>query len=465
MIIGTILASLTFGAAYAFADNFAGDSDVLTADVQNNPITVNLAPGGTANPGVGVEIKAVGTNHVTFPVSVGVTTSNTSGTTVGSAADSSLSITAFDDVGEAKSTVHVTAPAAADLTCGVTNSFAGKVTFTSSAANLNPNSTSVNITVNVQGPDCFPADTTAPGVTFSTSPADGNNGWFVTSPVTLTVHASDVDDNVSSIDCTVDGNVVSLTNTSGIGSSATATGDVVFSVDGDHDVSCTATDSDGNTTDPAASTEVKLDATDPTVAITTPPDGASYVLNEVVNAEYNCSDPTPGSGLLSCVGDEADGNPIDTSTVGPHSFTVNAEDNAGNTSSATNTYTVRYAICLLYDDAKLHKAGSTVPIRFFLCDANGDDVSSSGITVQATSLHRQDGQNASTPEDSGHANSPDNNFRFDDTLGPSGGYIFNLSTKSPSPALGSTTSLGTGTWVLDFKVDGVSGYSVHFVVR
>jgi hypothetical protein len=406
-------------------------------------------------------------NHVTFPVSVGVTTSNTIGTTVGSAADSSLSVTAFDDVGEAKTTVHVTAPAAAGLTCGVTNSFAGKVTFTSAAANLNPNSTSVNVNVNVQGPVCEPADTTAPSITYSTGPAsvDGNNGWFVTSPVTLTVHASDVDDDVSSIDCAADGNAVSLTNTSGIGSSGTATGDIVFSIDGGHAVSCTATDSNGNTTDPAVTTEMKLDATDPTITTTAPPDGASYVLNQVVNADYSCSDPTPGSGLLSCVGEVAEGSAIDTSTVGSHSLTVNAEDNAGNTNSATSNYTVKYATCQLYDDTKAHRAGSTAPIKFYLCDADGNDVSSSGIVVEATSLQNQDSQAAGTLEDSGHANSPDNNFRYDATLGPSGGYIFNLSTKSPSPARGPSTSLGTGTWVLYFSVGGVSGYSVHFDVR
>jgi len=90
-------------------------------------------------------------------------------------------------------------------------------------------------------------------------------------------------------------------------------------------------------------------------------------------------------------------------------------------------------------------------------------VSSSDIVVHATSLAQQGSQGVL--EDSGHANGPDNNFRFDDTLGPSGGYIFNLSTKAPSPALGPTTSLGAGMWVLDFSVNGVSGYSVQFAVR
>jgi len=66
--------------------------------------------------------------------------------------------------------------------------------------------------------------------------------------------------------------------------------------------------------------------------------------------------------------------------------------------------------------------------------------------------------------DSGNAN-PDNNFRYDGTLGPSGGYIFNLSTKSPSPALGQTTSLSMGTWNLNLTIAGVGGYLITFDVR
>ncbi len=43
------------------------------------------------------------------------------------------------------------------------------------------------------------------------------------------------------------------------------------------------------------------------------------------------------------------------------------------------------------------------------------------------------------PEDTGNAN-PDSDFRFDATLGTSGGYIFNLSTKG----------LGGGTYGFTF---------------
>jgi hypothetical protein len=57
--------------------------------------------------------------------------------------------------------------------------------------------------------------------------------------------------------------------------------------------------------------------------------------------------------------------------------------------------------------------------------------------------------------DSGNAN-PDNNFRFDPTLGSTGGYIFNLSTKG----------LTTGTYDLNFTVTGDSSvYAAPFQVK
>ena len=139
-------------------------------------------------------------------------------------------------------------------------------------------------------------------------------------------------------------------------------------------------------------------------------------------------------------------------------------DHFSSTSSAF-TLTVKYNLCLLYDPLKSHKAGSTAPLKLYLCDANGVDVSSSGIIVNATSLVRKDNSASGILEDSGYANSPDNNFRYDSTLGPSGGYIFNLSTKSPSPALGQTKALATGTWVLNLTVDGAGGYSINFDVK
>src|SRR5262245_22656334 len=54
------------------------------------------------------------------------------------------------------------------------------------------------------------------------------------------------------------------------------------------------------------------DVTAPTITLTTPPEGAVYTRNQVVNANYSCADEAGGSGLASCVGDVANGAAINT---------------------------------------------------------------------------------------------------------------------------------------------------------
>lgn len=117
-----------------------------------------------------------------------------------------------------------------------------------------------------------------------------------------------------------------------------------------------------------------LDATAPTITITTPANGAQYILGSTVHADYSCDDPG-GSGVATCAGPVADGAPIDTASVGAKSFTVNATDNAGNPSSSTHTYTVVYDFEGFFSPVdnlpvlNSVKAGSSVPVRFSL---NGD---------------------------------------------------------------------------------------------
>jgi hypothetical protein len=58
-------------------------------------------------------------------------------------------------------------------------------------------------------------------------------------------------------------------------------------------------------------------------------------------------------------------------------------------------------------------------------------------------------------EDSGNSN-PNNDFRFDPTLGSGGGYIFNLKT----------TGLATGSYTLNFTVGTDSTlYTAPFQVK
>jgi hypothetical protein len=83
----------------------------------------------------------------------------------------------------------------------------------------------------------------------------------------------------------------------------------------------------------------KIDRKAPTSAITTPLDGGSYAQGQNVNASFACSDGS-GSGVASCSGTVANGSPIDTSTTGSHTFTVQAADNVGNPATKTVSYTV-----------------------------------------------------------------------------------------------------------------------------
>nr|MBA2454312.1 PxKF domain-containing protein [Chloroflexia bacterium] len=118
--------------------------------------------------------------------------------------------------------------------------------------------------------------------------------------------------------------------------------------------------------------------------------------------------------------------------------------------------TVLYEVCPLFDQSRAYRIKSTVPVRFQLCDAQGQNLSSASIVVTATDLVKVDGTAASTVvENTGNSN-PDDAFRYDPTLGGTGGYIYNLSTKGLSP----------GTWELRFTVSGdPTTYSVAFDLR
>jgi len=129
------------------------------------------------------------------------------------------------------------------------------------------------------------------------------------------------------------------------------------------------------------------DTTGPDITITTPPDNATYLVNEEVLADYACTDP---SGVETCAGPVADGAAINTGSVESKSFTVNAEDTLGNPSTLTHNYTVRR-----YDFAGFSspvdnptvlntaKAGQAIPLKWRLTD-NGSPVTDlAGVTVTA----------------------------------------------------------------------------------
>jgi len=108
----------------------------------------------------------------------------------------------------------------------------------------------------------------------------------------------------------------------------------------------------------------------------------------------------------------------------------------------------------LFDQTRSVHSGATFPIKLQLCDANENDLSTPAIVVHATSVIAVSGYSG-TPDTPGNAN-PDNDFRFDPTLGSTGGYIFKLSTGG----------LSSGTYSLPFIAgsDTIT-HSVNFGVN
>jgi hypothetical protein len=104
--------------------------------------------------------------------------------------------------------------------------------------------------------------------------------------------------------------------------------------DGTYTFSVLQRDASGNESD-ASSDDYALDTTAPSVTLTTPADGGSYVQGSSVVADYSCSPDA-----TSCVGTVADGAPIDTSTLGSETFTVSVSDAAGNSGEVDATYNV-----------------------------------------------------------------------------------------------------------------------------
>lgn len=227
------------------------------------------------------------------------------------------------------------------------------------------------------------SDTTAPDVSFSTDPAPPSAGWH-NGAVTVRIDAAD-DVAVRGIEHRVhraDGTVTDWTPV--IGDAA----EVVVDEEGVTHVEARALDVNGNLGASSFHT-VRADLTAPTISIDSPVAEVTYTLGGAVDAGYTCDDEPGGSGLATCGGDVADGDPIDTSTVGANSFTVTAADNAGNEATAIVEYRVVYdfggfGAPLAGDEPHTVRAPATLPVKFTLTDADGQPVPTAHATVSMT---------------------------------------------------------------------------------
>jgi hypothetical protein len=98
-----------------------------------------------------------------------------------------------------------------------------------------------------------------------------------------------------------------------------------------------------------------IDNTPPAILLLTPANGAVYTPNQVVNAAFGCSDAN--TEVSACTGTVATGAAVST-TLGHHSFTVQATDSQGNKALRSVSYRV-------IDPARVHQvydAGETIPL-------------------------------------------------------------------------------------------------------
>ena len=157
-------------------------------------------------------------------------------------------------------------------------------------------------------------DTTPPTITGRMSPLPNVNGWHNTE-VAVTFNCSD--------------------SASGV---AACIGDEVLVNNGANQrVGGTSTDTAGNSaffTMPG----INIDRAPPVITINSPRNGAEFSILKRVAAGWNVADALSGVG--SATASTKQGEPIDTSTLGTHTFAVTATDLAGNRTTTTHTYTV-----------------------------------------------------------------------------------------------------------------------------
>jgi hypothetical protein len=138
----------------------------------------------------------------------------------------------------------------------------------------------------------------------------------------------------ASYTCTPAANTM-LTNCQGLVASGTP---IDTSTVGPHAFQVTAIDADGGTATSSTSYTV-LAGPRPSLTLSSPAANARYSRNQRVPASYSCK-AGAGMSLVSCRGTTANGALISTSTVGPHSFSVTATQQDGQTATVTNSYRV-----------------------------------------------------------------------------------------------------------------------------
>jgi hypothetical protein len=390
------------------ASSSGAGTTVLTSDTAGTTLTCSATNGAGLSNSVSVMIKIDKTGPV-----VTASASPTPNANGWNNTDVIVTFSATDASGMDTITPPVT----------VTTEGDGQL-ITGYATDLAGNVGSASITLNI--------DKTPPVITAGTPTGTaGNGGWWI-SDVTVPFSAMDnlsgfAPDGALSID-------MAPKTTSGEGSALYVTSE---------DISDLA----GNPAIVVQAGPFKVDKTAPEITIDAPIEGALYLLNEEVFADWSATDAVSGvasdSATLNGVA-IAEGGLL-TGSVGAKTFIVTATNGAGLTATEPVTYKVQYDFGGFLPPVTLQgrsafKLGSTVPVKFQLFDADGIPVSNAVAMIRV--FQTSDGVTPGTEGEvvSTAAATTGNLFRYD----PTGQlYIFNLATKK----------LSQGQWLITVHLD------------
>jgi PKD repeat protein len=119
----------------------------------------------------------------------------------------------------------------------------------------------------------------------------------------------------------------------------------IYSNPGTYQVSLTVTDSSGSADSSTQTLPITITGTaigPPTASITVPVANQTYTQGQVVATSFSCTEAAGGPGVESCIdsNDAASPGVLDTSTAGPHTYTVTGKSKDGQTGTAEVSYTV-----------------------------------------------------------------------------------------------------------------------------
>jgi hypothetical protein len=214
-----------------------------------------------------------------------------------------------------------------------------------------------------------------------------------------------------------------------------------------------ARDPAGNEDPTPASRDFAVDTTPPQVHINSPIDGATYVDGQRVKAEFAyleanvkdwVLDPAPVDGLLTMAAGAL-----------PQTFTATVRDKAGNSGSASVTYTVPMVSAgvaqpINPDGSSLFSKRSTIPIKIAVSNTAGQPWTGLSPTLSYKKLSNgvwgDESEAVST-------NKPDSGNVMRESM--PGVYIFNLDARS----------LGTGTFQMIIDLGGEARIYGQFSIQ